>query len=64
IPRKCIKLAADQINESLTIIFNQSLLEGTFIEKFKISKLTPVDKGGQELDPFNYRPISTLSALA
>ena len=29
----------------------------------KISKVTPVDKGGNDLDPSNYRPISTLSAL-
>ena len=30
---------------------------------FKIYRVTPVDKGGNDLDPSNYRPISTLSAL-
>ena len=30
----------------------------------KTSKVTPVGKGGEETDPTNYRPVSTLSALA
>ena len=64
IPRTCIKLAADHINEALMIVFNYSLLQGVFPEIFKISKVTPVDKGGEDTDPSNYRPISTLSALA
>jgi len=29
----------------------------------KISKITPVDKGGETTDPMNLRPISTLSAF-
>ena len=45
------------------MVFNQSLLHGIFPENFKVSKVTPIDKGGEEMDPFNYRPISTLSAL-
>ena len=28
-----------------------------------ISKITPVDKGGETTDPTNFRPISTLSAF-
>ena len=43
--------------------FTQSLIQGIFPENFKVSKVTPIDKGGEEMDPFNYRPISTLSAL-
>ena len=46
------------------MVFNQSLLQGIFPETFKVSKVTPIDKGGEEMDPFNYRPISTLSALS
>ena len=45
------------------MVFNQSLLQGIFPENFKVSKVTPIDKGGEDVDPFNYRPISTLSAL-
>ena len=63
IPRKCLKLAANHIYEALTIVFNNSLQLGIFPDIFKISKVTPVDKGGNDLDPSNYRPISTLSAL-
>ena len=45
------------------MIFNQSLLQGIFPENFKVSKVTPINKEGGEMNPFNYRPISTLSAL-
>ena len=47
IPRKCIKHEASQVS-------NQSLLQGIFPKNFKISKVTPIDKGGEEMDPFNY----------
>ena len=57
IPRRCIQLAGDYINEALTIVFNQLLLLGIFPDTFKISKVTPVDKGGEETDPTNFRPI-------
>ena len=63
IPRTCIKLAADHINGALMIVFNHSLLQGVFPDIFKISKVTPADKGGEDTDPSNYRPISTLSAF-
>ena len=63
IPRKCIKHAANHIYEALSMVFNQSLLQGIFPENFKVSKVTPIAKGGEETDPYNYRPISTLSAL-
>ena len=63
IPSKCLKLAANHIYEALTMVFNNSLQLGIFPDVFKISKVTPVGKGGNDLDPSNYRPISTLSAL-
>ena len=63
IPRKCLKLAANHIYDALTIVFNNSLQLGIFPDVFKIPRVTPVDKGGNDLNPSNYRPISTLSAL-
>ena len=63
IPSKCLKLAANHIYEALTIVFNNSLQQGISLVVFKISKVTPFDKGGNDLDPSNYGPISTLSAL-
>ena len=63
IPKKCIKLASDHISECLTFIFNQSLQQGIVPDSLKISKITPLDKGGDITDPANYRPISTLSTF-
>ena len=37
---------------------------GIFPDTFNTSKVAPLDKGGEGTDPSNYRPISTLSALA
>ena len=45
IPRRCIKYAANHIYEALSMVFNQSLLQGIFPENFKVSKVTPIDKG-------------------
>ena len=63
IPRKCIKHAVNHIYEASSMVFNQSLLQGIFPENFKVSKVTPIDKRGEEMDPFNYRPISTLTQI-
>ncbi|CAB4025809.1 Hypothetical predicted protein [Paramuricea clavata] len=64
IPQKCIKLACEYISETLTTIFNQCLLQGIVPDILKISKVTPVDKGGEITDPANFRPISTPSTIA
>ena len=63
IPKKCIKLASNHISESLTSIFNQSLQQGVVPDILRISKVTPIDKGGETTDSANYRPISTLSTF-
>jgi hypothetical protein len=39
------------------------LLQGIVPDILKISKVTPVDKGGEITDPANFRPISTLSTI-
>ena len=51
------------ISEPLTRLFNLSLSQGIMPNLLKISKITPVDKGGEITDPTNFRPISTLSAF-
>ena len=63
VPRKIIKLASRHICESLTFIFNQSVQQGIVPDILKISKVMPIDKGGEATDPTNYRPISTLSTF-
>lgn len=51
------------MSEPLARLFNLSLSQGIMPNLLKISKITPVDKGGEITDPTNFRPISTLSAL-
>ena len=63
IPQRCLKLAVNHISEPLALIFTDSLLKGVVPDVLKVSKVTPVDKGGEPTDPSNFRPISTLSAL-
>ena len=63
VPRHCITLASTHIRECLTTTFNDSLLQGILPNALKISKVTPVDKGGEITDPFNFRPISTLTTF-
>lgn len=63
IPTKCIKVACGHISEALAEVFNQSISQGIVPETLKISKVTPVHKGGATFDPANYRPISTLSCF-
>ena len=64
IPNKCIKLAVDHISEALTKVFNYSLVQGIMPDVLKVSRVTPIDKGGDAADPSNYRPISTLYSFA
>ncbi|XP_016663030.1 uncharacterized protein LOC107884755 [Acyrthosiphon pisum] len=44
----------------VTLIFNQSLLEGVFPPVLKISRVTSILKSGSPADVANYRPISSL----
>ena len=63
VPRKIIKLASSHLCESFTYIFNQSLQQGVVPDILKISKVKPIDKGGEVTDPTNLWPISTLSTF-
>ena len=64
VPSRCVKLSCPFIIEALTKIFNHLLEQGIVPDLLKISKITPVDKGGDAADPTNYRPIETLSVLS
>lgn len=64
VPRRCIKIACNNIAEPLASIFNISLHQGIVPDAFKIAKVTPIDKGGDSTDPSNFRPISTLPTFA
>ena len=64
IPTTILKDAADFICKPLTMIFNSSSRLGTFPDRWKIARITPLYKSGAKDDTNNYRPISILSVLS
>lgn len=60
IPNKCIKLAVDLISEALTEVFNYSLVQGTVSYILKASRVTSIDKGGDEAYPSNFCPTCSV----
>ena len=46
------------------MIINESFSSGTFPDKLKIAKVTPIFKKGSRSDKNNYRPISILSVFS
>ena len=64
LPNHLLKLIADQITPSLTILFNLCLDNGTFPDQWKKANITPVYKKGQKELKSNYRPISLLPAIS
>ena len=61
---KLVKLSAPLITHAMTVIFNKSIVSGTFPCEWKIAKVTPVYKTGQREDMNNYRPISVICIIA
>ena len=61
---KLVKLSAPLITHAMTVIFNKSIVSGTFPCEWKISKVTSVYKTGPREDMNNYRPISVISIVA
>ena len=58
---KILKLAKEQIAETLCCTYNLSFTTGIFPDSLKIAKVTPVYKNGSKLECANYRPITLLS---
>lgn len=48
----------------LKMIFNKSLSEGTFIDNWKVSFVTPIFKSGRKSNICDYRPIAKLSNVS
>ena len=55
-----IKNIFNIFSNPLCIIFNQSLQSGTFPDKLKYAKVSPIQKSGPKDVLGNYRPISVL----
>ena len=58
--RKC----PDLISDSLSIIFNRSIITGIFPDDWKCSKVIPLFKKGKRTNLDNYRPISIIPIVS
>ena len=61
---RIIKLAANILTPSITILINKSINAGKFPTQLKFAKVLPIFKGGTKSDPSNYRPISILPTIS
>ena len=59
-----LKTIKNTILEPLSLLFNQSLEEGTFPEIFKLAEVIPLNKGKSRIEVTNYRPISLLLTIS
>ena len=64
IPTSLIKRNSDLFSIPLTILFNQSVANGTFPAILKTAIVTPIHKSGPKDVPQNYRPISQLNVFS
>ena len=65
ISAKLLRQCPDLLSESLTVIFNQSLITGIFPDEWKSARVTPLYKNsGKRNEPTNYRPISVIPVVA
>ncbi len=60
IPIHVIKQSSCVISDILTKLYNKCMINGTFPDKLKIGKITPIYKKENEELLENYRPVSTL----
>ena len=57
-------MVANEVAESLTVIFNWSLQTGIISSAWKFSNVTPVYKKGDRSDLENFHPISVVPVAA
>ena len=64
VPAILIKECNYEIAPSLYYIFQKSLKWGTVPDSFKKAYITPIHKGGNQMEPKNFRPVALTSHLA
>ena len=61
IPPKIIKWAPSLFAPILEVLYNKCIDTGYYPSNFKVAKVTPIHKKGDQNDVNNYRPISVLT---
>ena len=61
---KLLRMTAPAISRSLASLFNFSLKTGQVPSEWKLSRVTPVPKGGNSEEVGNFRPVSVLPVVA
>ena len=64
IPVKIIKENKNLLAEPLAKLFNDSIKDGVFPNRFKLAKIIPIHKSGSKTNISNYRPISILPVFS
>ena len=64
IPAKVLKSTPENILHALSHVFNLSLINGEYIENFKVAKVISIFKKGCVHEVKNYRPISLLPVMS
>ena len=64
VPVFIYKQIAEELSVIISQIFNRSVYEGLFPSCFKISRVIPVFKSGENTNVKNYRPISILPFMS
>ena len=59
-----LKAGLPILAESLCDIFNHSLATGVFPDCWKVARVAPIFKNGEQTDRSNYRPICVLPVLS
>ena len=64
IPIRFQKMTSTMTSSLLSNLFNKCILRGSFPNRLKIAKVTPLYKSGPTHKTTNYRPISILSPFS
>lgn len=64
ISSRLLRECSDLIAESLSLIFNRSIITGIFPNEWKCAKVVPIHKQGKRNCLDNYRPISIVPVVA
>lgn len=63
LPPLLLKMCAYELCYPLCCLFNRSLYDGVFPEKWKLSHITPIFKSGTRTNVSNYRGVAVLPTL-